>query len=82
MTNPSPNTGDLSGLPGPVVEQVKQITAEARQKQSDAQSGKGQASVIGLYAHLGIRTPSLEEFEEARREFGANFPRDFPDHSQ
>src|SRR5262245_14572975 len=35
--------------------------------------------LAGRLAHLNLRTPSLEEFEEARREMWANFPREFPD---
>jgi hypothetical protein len=34
--------------------------------------------LAGRLAHLNLKTPTLEEFEEARREIGANFPRDFP----
>ena len=34
--------------------------------------------LAGRLAHLNLKTPTLEEFQEARREIWANFPRDFP----
>jgi hypothetical protein len=73
---------DLTGLPEPVQQQVRQIVREARRKQADeaAKRTAGQLpGVIGLFAHLGIATPSLDEFADARRELAANFPRDIPD---
>jgi len=35
--------------------------------------------LAGRLAHLNLKTPSLEEFGEARREMWATFPREFPD---
>jgi hypothetical protein len=35
--------------------------------------------IIGLFADQNIETPSLDEFQEARREMWAGFPREFPD---
>jgi predicted DNA-binding antitoxin AbrB/MazE fold protein len=32
----------------------------------------------GRLSHLNLKTPTLEEFEEARREMWATFPREFP----
>jgi predicted DNA-binding antitoxin AbrB/MazE fold protein len=34
--------------------------------------------LAGRLAHLNLKTPTLEEFKEARREMWANFPREFP----
>jgi hypothetical protein len=34
--------------------------------------------LAGCLAHLNLRTPTLEEFQEARREMWATFPREFP----
>ena len=77
---PAPRVVDLTGLPEPVVQKVTELVEAARQKQAEeAAAAGGRQSVIGMFEHLGIKTPTLEEFEEARRETWANFPRDFPD---
>ena len=47
-----------------------------------SKTSDGRQGVIGMFAHLGIQTPTLEEFEHARRETWANFPREFPDPSK
>jgi hypothetical protein len=78
-----PTTVDLSGLPGPVIESIKQLVESLRA----VQPGTGQPevstrSIIGLFADQGNPTPSLEEFQDARREAWANFPREFPDPAQ
>lgn len=73
---------DLSGLPEPVVEQVTRVVREARAKQAgDATPAADGARppLLGRLAHLGLKTPTLQEFEEARREMWAAFPRDLPD---
>ena len=44
-----------------------------------SRQGEGRPSVIGMFARVGVRTPGLEVFEEARREMWANFPREFLD---
>jgi hypothetical protein len=74
-------------LPEPIVQQVQQIVRQARQEQAEeaARTPKpweGRSGVIGMFAHLGIQTPTLDEFEEARREMWTNFPREFPDASR
>lgn len=74
----TPTTLDLTGLPQPVVEQVTRLVREAREKQA-AVATPPRRSVIGMFAHLGVQTPSLDEFQEARREAWTNFPREFPD---
>jgi hypothetical protein len=45
-------------------------------------SSPGRKPLAGRLAHLNLRTPSLEEFEESRREMWAHFPREFPDHTK
>ena len=85
-TSVATQTVDLTGLPESVVQQVMQLVQQARQKQAEEaenlpKPGDGQPGIIGMFAHLGIKTPTLEEFEEARREMWANFPREFPDPS-
>ena len=80
-TSVATRTVDLTGLPESVVQQVMQLVQQARQKQAEEAAGTTgkRKPLIGRLAHLGLKTPSLEEFEEARREMWANFPREFPD---
>ena len=78
---------DLTGLPGLVVQQVHQLVKQARliqatQSANYSSSEKRNQGVIGMFAHLGVQTPTLEEFDDARRETWANFPREFPDSSK
>lgn len=84
MSNSASATVDLSGLPGPVAESIKQLVESVRAAQPSA--GRSEAtttqSIIGLFADQGIPTPSLKEFQQARHEMGANFPREFPDPDQ
>ena len=79
LTNTEDATSvDLTGLPEPVVQQVKKLVQEARQKQALEPLPAERPPLMGRFEHLGLKMPSLEEFEEARREMWANFPRDFP----
>jgi hypothetical protein len=84
MSNSASTTVDLSGLPDPVVESIKQLVESVRAAQSRADRSEATAvqSIIGLFADQGIPTPSLEEFQQARHEMGADFPREFPDPDQ
>ena len=80
-------TVDLSGLPEPVVEDIKRLLQTLREKMSAQPATNGppptraadeRKPLIGRLPHLGLKTPSLDEFKEASREAWANFPRDFP----
>ena len=86
--NPTTHTVDLSGLPQPVAEDIKRLVQTLREKMPAQEVTNGPPStraaeerkpLIGRLAHLGLKTPSLDEFKEASREAWANFPRDFPD---
>ncbi|MFO0850183.1 MAG: hypothetical protein U0871_16735 [Gemmataceae bacterium] len=74
-TAPLPRTLDLTGLPEPVVREVVERVNQARR---EAHPPHG-AGVVGLFAHLGVHTPTLDEFAGARYETWAAFPRAFPD---
>ena len=76
VSDPTPTTVDLSGLPGPVAESIKRLVESLRAVHP---RGAAPASVVGLFAGQGLPTPPLEEFQDARRELGAGFPREFPD---
>jgi hypothetical protein len=85
--SPHARTVDLSGLPEPVVDDIKRLVQTLRERMPAQEGTNGQAPtraseqrkpLIGRLAHLGLKTPSLDEFKEARREAWANFPRDFP----
>ncbi|MBX9582580.1 MAG: hypothetical protein K2X87_19920 [Gemmataceae bacterium] len=81
-TTPTARTLDLTGLPEPVVAEVTRIVREAREKQAGESTPSAEGvrpPLRGRLAHLGLKTPTLEEFEEARREMGAGFPRDLPE---
>jgi hypothetical protein len=79
-SNPSPTTVDLSGLPWPVAESIKRLVESLRAAAPGASRPEAAPrSIIGLFAGQGVPTPTLEEFQDARREMGANFPREFPD---
>ena len=75
---------DLSGLPESVAHRIRQLVQALREEYAGKgatalSSPHGQKPLIGRLAHLGLKTPTLEEFEEARREAWADFPREFPD---
>lgn len=76
-SQPNSVTVDLSGLPAPVAESIKQLVATLRAAPAAAPSAPG--SIIGLFADQGVPTPLLDEFQDARREAWASFPREFPD---
>lgn len=71
-------TVDLTGLPEPVVRDIRQLVETLRGKLAGPSAGP-RKPLAGRLAHLNHRTPTLDEFEESRREAWANFPREFPD---
>jgi hypothetical protein len=73
---PASRIVDLTGLPESVVQKVTEFIEEARQQQTkDASTASRLPSVVGMFDHLGIKTPTVGELDEARREMWANFPR-------
>lgn len=58
-------TLDLTGLPEPVVEDLRRLVETLRQRLAPQQPRR---NIIGLFADRGIATPSLDEFREARDE--------------
>jgi len=82
LTHPQvPQIVDLTGLPEPVVRDIRQLVETLRGKLA-GQPAAPRKPLVGRLAHLNLKTPTLDEFEEARREAWANFPREFPDPAQ
>lgn len=78
-TDMTPTTIDLTGLPEPVVREVRRIVQEDRRKQAEEAEATGERPPLrGRFAHFGWSFPK-EEIDEAQREMWANFPREFPD---
>jgi hypothetical protein len=83
--NPTPAPGstiDVSGLPEPVVRVVRELVETLRDNPSGpavAATAAARKPLAGRLAHLNLKVPTLSEFQEARRESWANFPRDLPE---
>jgi hypothetical protein len=74
---PGSTTLDLSGLPEPVVESIKQLVDSLRQgKPREVQVQR--PPLRGRFAELKLSIPK-EDIDEAQREAWAAFPRDFPE---
>ena len=72
-------TLDLTGLPAPVIECIKQLVASIRNgTATPVTTTEDRPALIGRFAHLGYSFPK-EEIDEAQREMWANFPREFPE---
>ncbi|MBY0514748.1 MAG: hypothetical protein K2P78_12640 [Gemmataceae bacterium] len=72
---------DVTGLPDPVVDDLRRLVDTLRGRltaPSPAPPGE-RKPLGGRLAGLGLKVPTLEEFEENRREMWANFPRELPD---
>ena len=70
---------DLTGLPAPVIECIKQLVASIRNgTAAPVVEATERPALIGRFAHLGYSFPK-EEIDEAQREMWANFPREFPE---
>jgi hypothetical protein len=71
---------DLSGLPEPVVESIKQLVESLRAGMaSRGHSEETQPpSLRGRFADLKLSIPK-EDLDEAQREAWHNFPREFPE---
>ena len=81
LTNtPASSTVDLSGLPEPVAQSIKQLVDSIRERlpTGDQPGAPPHRPLRGRFADLKLPI-SKEDFDEAQREAWANFPRDFPD---
>ena len=72
-------TLDLTGLPAPVIECIKQLVASIRNgTATPVVAATERHPLRGRFSHLGYSFPK-EEIDEAQREMWANFPREFPE---
>lgn len=63
---------------GKGLEQYAQEVLETDVKDVHATAPTKRKPLAGRLEYLNIQTPTLEEFQELRREMCANFPREFP----
>ncbi|MFT3878346.1 MAG: hypothetical protein QM703_01645 [Gemmatales bacterium] len=63
---------------GKGLEQYAQEVLETDVKDVHTAALPKRKPLAGRLEHLRLQIPSLEEFQEARREMCANFPREFP----
>jgi hypothetical protein len=78
---PHTHTIDLTGLPEPVVQGIRQIVETFRETLTSREKPVPVAERLplrGRFAEANVSIPK-EVIDEARREAWANFPRDFPD---
>lgn len=74
-------TIDVTGLPEPVVRDIRQLVDTLRSKLSPPQPTEGQGGrkpLRGCLAGRGLTIPTLQDIEDGRREMGSGFPRDLP----
>jgi hypothetical protein len=80
---PAPDsTIDVSGLPEPVVRVVRELVETLRGNltaQPPVRAGGSRRPLAGRLEHLNLKVPTFDEFQAARRETWANFPRDLPE---
>ncbi len=83
--HPYPHVADPTGLGEPDVRRVAGLVEPAPEDPARGaaacarEPGEGRQGVIGVFEHLGVRTPTLEEFEEARAASWAGLPRESAD---
>jgi hypothetical protein len=72
---------DLTGLPEPVVQDIRRLVETLRVKLGSGEVGPprmGHRPLRGLFAEPGLSIPK-EEIDQAQREAWAGFPREFPE---
>jgi hypothetical protein len=76
----SSSTLDLSGLPEPLVDDLRRLVGTLRSRVSVLPTPQStqRPAVVGLYACLGLPTPPLDEFANFRRAAWEDFPRLLP----
>lgn len=79
--HPEPSTTiDVTGLPEPVIRVVRELVATLRGSLGSQPAGAASRKPLaGRLAHLNLKVPTLDEFQAARRESWANFPRELPE---
>ena len=84
--HPHPHVADPAQLGEPdVQQQVAGLVESAPEDPARGaaararEPGEDRQGVIGVFEHLGVRTPTLEEFEEARAASWAGVPRESAD---
>ena len=63
---------------GKGLEQYAQEVLETDVKDVQTVTPSKRKPLAGRFEGLGFQIPDLEEFQQARREMSANFPREFP----
>ena len=80
--SPSSATIDVSGLPEPVVQSIKQLVDSLREEMPrEPKSTPQRPPLRGRFADLKLSIPK-EDIDAARREAWAKFPREFPEPGQ
>ncbi len=69
---------DLAGLPEPVVQSIKRLVESLREAAPASAPAGTRTPLRGRFAGLNLPLPP-EDFDKARREAWANFPRDLPE---
>jgi hypothetical protein len=78
---PRTHTIDLTGLPEPVIQGIRQIVDTFRETMTSRETPARPVERLplrGRFAEANVTIPK-EIIDEARREAWANFPREFPD---
>ncbi|MDB5309840.1 MAG: hypothetical protein JWO38_4042 [Gemmataceae bacterium] len=82
--NTTSETVDLTGLPEPVVQDIRRLVQTLREKLSGQQPSPAVAArppLMGRFADLKLSIPR-EHIDEAQAEAWAGLPRDFPEPSK
>ena len=78
LGNPAtPTSVDLSGLPEPVVRNIKQLV-ESLRVEMPRESAGARRPLRGRFADLNLSIPQ-EDLDAVRREVSSGFPREFPE---
>lgn len=78
LTPTSNNTIDVSGLPDPVVRDIRRLVDTLRTKPAGEPAASPRLPLRGRFAGPGLSLPK-EEIDAARSELWSGFPRDLPD---
>lgn len=77
---PPGNSIDVSGLPEPVVQSIKQLVNSLREEMvsEPPPASAKRPPLRGRFAHLNLSIPK-EDIDAAQREAWSGFPREFPE---
>jgi hypothetical protein len=73
----TPPTVDLSGLPEPVVRDIKRL-AESLRVEMPREVARARRPLRGRFADLNLSIPQ-EDLDAVRRDVSSGFPREFPE---